>query len=402
MKTLKNIFFLTMAVALLASCETSAIRMNTEIHEDGTCVREVLFHTDSASLVNPNEESGAVVSSVLTDDKWQKNWYYEHPTTKERKMQGQYPLTPEQYQSVACDVRQIPDYDENVAYKFNTHKYVTVQARREFQNVEEMANEFPIFIMDKRLKSQASLTKKFRWFYTDYVYTESFESIAPQFELSLYDFLEKALADYWLTGSPNIFKGYSGFEQKESMDQLEDKFFQYINANMCYDRIKLIADHYDLYPTAPMTSEELVAKGHDLIANHRDQLTFNPMESKQLEKVIEQFLGKDVYSVYHAKYEELDTFWQQRMEVYCYLICFSVDYHLSMPGGIVNLLECSNGTFQDGELHFKLDGIRLLAPNYTIQATSSVKNDWALWLSVLIGLIALALLISTSRLFVRR
>ena len=65
-----------------------------------------------------------------------------------------------------------------------------------------------------------------------------------------------------------------------------------------------------------------------------------------------------------------------------------VDYQLTMPGGIIEVLKCGDGVFRDGELHYRLNGMRLLAPNYTIRATSSGKNNWALYLSLLIVLLA--------------
>jgi len=401
MKTLKNIFVLTMAVALLASCETDEVKMNTEIHEDGTCVREIWFHADSASLVNPSEEQDKFVMGVMGNELWEKDWFYHHPTTKDTLLQGQYPMTQEQYSAIADDARKLPEYNQNSAYRLHLSKNITVHARREFRNVEEMADELPFYILGQQIKCQASLTKKFRWFYTDYTYTESYESLAPKFELPLTDYLEGDAMNFWLTGTPNIFKGKNGFEQKEYMDEMEKKFYQYINANMYNDLFKLIAENYELIPNAPLSREEFLAKGKAII-EQRDSLCFHPLLSDEFDNHFDKFLGTDAYKAYREDNPEMMKLWTERRQKYNCLISFKVDHRLTMPGGIVNLLDCRNVAFENGEFLATLDGIRLLAPNYTILATSSVKNDWALWLSALIGLIALVLLISTSRLFVRR
>lgn len=390
MKTLKHISCFTIAALLLVSCVDGNIDMKTEIHEDGSCVRELCFYADSASLVNPQEATG-LLKDVFANEKWDKSWTVKDTTTNEVIMEGAYPMTPEQYHEAKTRLQSQPSSNGDTTFINLTPAKIQVCAKREFPTVEEMASELPICINGQQVKAKAILTKKFRWFYTDYVYTESFESFAPQFELSLNDFMDEDAVNYWLTGSPDIFKGYSGFEQKEYLDEMENKFFQYINANMCNDYFNMIADHYELFPDAPMSKEEFVAKGKELL-DKRDLLSFNPLETDTLLNVITQYLGIDDYSIDTDNNEnQLSQLWSERMERYSFLVLFTADYALEMPGGIVNLNDCGNMTFKDGKLHAQLNGIRLLAPEYTIQASSSVKNEWALWLSLLIGLAAIVL-----------
>lgn len=387
---MKHIFCSTIAALFLVSCVDGSIDMYTEIHEDGTCVRELFFYADSISLVNPKEATG-MLKSIFVDEKWNKSWTVKDTTANEVIMEGVYPMTPKQYHEAKTRLQSKSSSDGDTAFIDLTPVKIQICAKREFPTVEKMGSELPIVINGHQVTRKAKLTKRFRWFYTDYVYTETFESFAPQFEIPLSDFMDENALNYWLTGSPDIFKGYSGLEQKEYLDEMENKFFQYINANMCNDYFKLMADHYELFPNAPMSKEEFLAKGKELTDNH-DLLSFNPLESDTLTKIICQYLGTHEYNTCTEDNENrLNQLWQEQSERYGFILTFNADYVLRMPGGIVNINDCRNMKFKDGKLHAQLNGIRLLAPEYTIQASSSVKNEWALWLSLLIGLVAIIL-----------
>ena len=125
----------TILLTTLTACESGHIDMNTIIHADGTCRREICFKADSAALANGSINAHSNVLDILNDN----DWTYEVQDT------------------------------------------LWVKAYRDFSSPDEMAEAMPLQVAGQQVKSKAKLEKQFRWFYTDYIYTETFESIAPTF-----------------------------------------------------------------------------------------------------------------------------------------------------------------------------------------------------------------------------
>ena len=76
-----------------------------------------------------------------------------------------------------------------------------------FKSIEEMSEETPLQLNGTRLRSKASLKKQFRWFYTNYVFSETFYCVGDTFQLADTLYADKALISYWFTGEPNLVKG---------------------------------------------------------------------------------------------------------------------------------------------------------------------------------------------------
>lgn len=334
----------TILLTALTACESGHIDMNTIIHADGTCRREIRFKADSAALANGSISNG---HSNLLDNLNDNNWKYEVQDT------------------------------------------FRVKAYRDFSSPEEMAEAMPLQVAGQQVKSKAKLEKQFRWFYTDYIYTETFESIAPTFSIPLTNYMEKDMADFWLTGTPDVMKGYSGLEMKDYLDSMEDAYMHFVNANILNDLMDVLAEHYDDIPKTPVCKEEFLASKSELIDRadkmSTDVLNFEP------EKLLAETFKTEAYNQVLKDDPVISEAWEQRQNVYVSLLMLDVDYQLTMPGGIIEIYKCGDGVFRDGELHYRLNGMRLLAPCYTIKATSSGKNNWALNLSLAIVLMAIGL-----------
>lgn len=379
---MKTLYMLIIAsVTLLTSCMEKNIQMNTTIREDGTCMCELWFRTDSASLVNPADVSGTFVLGVLDDETWSKTWRLNDETEEKP-----YPMTVDEYSAIQAALEPVDGARKNVS------DTVTVHAQREFASVGAMAEALPLFLNGEQVKSTAKLEKKFRWFYTDYVYTERFEGYDAKFELPLSRYMTDEATSYWLTGTPNLMQGKSGMEMKEYQDKMENQFYQFINDNMLNDLMKVLADNYELIENAPVSREEFMNKRDSILtfSTFLNKMPDNEYQFKP-EDILKKYFNTDVYKDAVELNQELNHQWDKRSGVYTQLVMFSVDYQLTMPGGIINVNECQNCVMVNGELHTTLNGMRLLMPEYTIQASSSVKNDWALILTVLIILLAIAL-----------
>jgi len=386
MKSLHIILLAT--IVSLTSCKDQKVNMNTTINEDGTCSRELWFHTDNRSLVNPIETEDSFVQGILSDDSWSKQC-----EVKSSDRISPYPMPQALYDSLDAEIEQLKalqTYSDTLTNSDlrNVADTVQIHAKRNFATVEEMASTLPIHIAGQQVKSTAQLTKQFRWFYTYYTYTESFESIAPQFAIPLSNYMSDEAAEHWLTGKPDILKGYSGMEMKEYQDEMEQKFYRFINANLLNDALDILAANYNSIPDAPISREEFVAKKQSII-DKADELSGSPLDFDHGKFLIEQ-LGSDVY-VKALDGSSLKKQWEQRQSLYLAMLMLDVDYQLTMPGSIVEINDCGDGLFRDGELHYRLTGLRLLSPSYSIQATSKGKNDWAFVLTYLLILAAIGL-----------
>ena len=341
----KYLLLSTILLTALTACESGHIDMNTIIHADGTCRREICFKADSVALANGSINAHSNVLDILNDN----SWTYEVQDTS------------------------------------------WVKAYRDFSSPDEMAEAMPLQVAGQQVKSKAKLEKQFRWFYTDYIYTETFESIAPTFVIPLTNYMEKDMADFWLTGTPDVMKGYSGLEMKDYLDSMEDAYMHFVNANILNDLMDVLAEHYNDITKAPVSKEEFLASKSELIEQadktSTDVLNFEP------EKLLAETFKTEAYNQALKDAPVISEAWEQRQNVYVSLLMLDVDYQLTMPGGIIEIYKCGDGVFRDGELHYRLNGMRLLAPCYTIKATSSGKNNWALYLSLAIILLAIGLCI---------
>lgn len=341
----KYLLLSTILLTALTACESGHIDMNTIIHADGTCRREICFKADSVALANGSINAHSNVLDILNDN----SWTYEVQDT------------------------------------------LWVKAYRDFSSPDEMAEAMPLQVAGQQVKSKAKLEKQFRWFYTDYIYTETFESIAPTFVIPLTNYMEKDMADFWLTGTPDVMKGYSGLEMKDYLDSMEDAYMHFVNANILNDLMDVLAEHYNDITKAPVSKEEFLASKSELIEQadkmSTDVLNFEP------EKLLVETFKTEAYNQALKEDSVISEAWEQRQNIYVSLLMLDVDYQLTMPGGIIEIYKCGDGVFRDGELHYRLNGMRLLAPCYTIKATSSGKNNWALYLSLAIILLAIGLCI---------
>ena len=340
----KYLLLSTILLTALTACESGHIDMNTIIHADGTCRREICFKADSAALANGSiHNTHSNILDILNDN----SWTYEVQDTS------------------------------------------WVKAYRDFSSPDEMAEAMPLQVAGQQVKSKAKLEKQFRWFYTDYIYTETFESIAPTFVIPLTNYMEKDMADFWLTGTPDVMKGYSGLEMKDYLDSMEDAYMHFVNANILNDLMDVLAEHYNDIIKAPVSKEEFLASKSELIDRadkmSTDVLNFEP------EKLLAETFETEAYNQALKEDSVISEAWEQRQNIYVSLLMLDVDYQLTMPGGIIEIYKCGDGVFRDGELHYRLNGMRLLAPCYTIKATSSGKNNWALYLSLAIVLLAVGL-----------
>ena len=242
-----------------------------------------------------------------------------------------------------------------------------------FKSTEEMSQQTPLQLNGTRLRSQAKLKKQFRWFYTNYVFSETFFCVGDTFQLADTLYADKALVSYWFTGEPNLVKGLSGAEASQKLSEIEPAINHWLNDNLLKVGFDYIVDHYDSIPAPPVSKERFVELHDSLVqfitAGADDFLSIMPEER------VRDFFHSDAFDDFFNDETTLGKGLTGELSKQLNIFWFNVPYTLTMPGKVI---DPGNGALQpDGSIRYAFTGERLIPKDYTITATSRVTNIWA-------------------------
>lgn len=359
-----------MAVVLLtlltASCNNKDNRMLTVINEDGTCSREYTFQTTQQWLGIPPEED---FDSII-DKSWERTWSIKGVDS----VRYPVPLTEEQFDSL-----QELDLDKQLG------NLLLVHAKKTYHGVEEMSAELyrpERYHLKKAegIKASSTLEKHFKWFYTDYAFSETFTYEGePIFPVPLNRFLGADTVSFWFTGQPNLTRNMSGAEAKVVLDQIEAKVSQWVNANWFTEICNAIIANYDSIQNPPVSKEQFISM--------RDSLAMSPKvlnaseegaRTDNFKNEIDGIFQTDTYTKFLQSYKGGPAQYEQ-------LLSFGTAYDLVMPGTVT---DAGMGEYEGNVIHYRLTGEQLIPGAYTIAATSRVTNVWAFAVTLLVILLA--------------
>lgn len=254
-----------------------------------------------------------------------------------------------------------------------------------FKSTEEMSQQTPLQLNGTRLRSKASLKKQFRWFYTNYVFTETFYCVGDTFQLADTLYADKALISYWFTGEPNLVKGLSGAETSQKLSEIEPAINRWLNDNLLKVGFDYIVSHYDSIPNPPVSKERFIELHESLVqfimAGADDLLDIKPEERLQA------FFHSDAYNSFFDDETTLGKGLTDELSKQLNIFWFNVPYTLTMPGTVT---DAGNGALlADGSILYPFKGERLIPKDYTITATSRVTHIWAYLVTLTIIFIAL-------------
>ena len=366
MKARNEYILIALAALLMIGCKKNS-NMLTIINEDGTCMRELSFHTTPQKLMLPPDSD----LDNYIDKSWERTW----TIVDNDSVRHPVPMTEAQYDSIQ---------------QKNFRKYVpdlvTMHVRKKFKNVQEMAEQTPLDDT-KYIKASSSLDNHFKWFYTDYTFTETFAYVGNVKFVPISRFLSADTASYWFTGQPDLTRNYSGAELKEMLDGIEAKVSQWINANWFAGIYDEIASDYNSIQNPPVSKEQFVSL-RDTLATHPAILNTDLLDGsmKDFMNVLDDYYHSSAYSDYIHKwsggYDSL-----KREPTYLTIVSFQRDYDLVMPGRV---LDAGMGEYDGNVIHYRVSGDRTI-PNdykYSITATSRVTNVWAFVVTFLVILLA--------------
>ena len=361
MKTNKNLIVVTFALLLLASCKKDG-QMLTVINEDGTCMRELTKHVSPRFLIESDiyPENGQEIK--MKD--WEQTWSFMGDETR-----YPLPMTQEQYDSLQ---REYPDK--------HLPDSILKHYRREFNSVEEMSQNLP---HRNYLNVESSFKKRFKWFYTDIEFKETYSYFTKDsvyyFRIPLDRFISADSASYWFTGQPDLSQKRSGSELKEMLDEIEGKISKWVNANLFAETYDMIVMNYDSIKNPPVSKEKFIAM-RDTLAMNPDVLNHIPFENgNKFAQVVNDYYKSDAYaSWFNDSIPEQYTSYGQVMGLF-------LDYDLVMPGKVTDV---GMGLYDGEVIHYRLTGERLIPGPYTFSATSRVTNVWAFIVTFLVIILA--------------
>lgn len=371
MKTNSRIFMALMLALLATSCRNKDDHMLTVINEDGTCSREYTFKTTQQWLAASADED---YDSII-DKSWERTWSVQGTDS----VRYPVPLTEAQLDSM-----QELDLNKPLG------NMLLVHAKKTYDSVEEMSAE--LYRSENHhlkkaegIKATSTLEKSFKWFYTDYTFSETFTYEGePIFPIPLSDFTSADTASFWFTGQPNLTQHLSGAEQKELLDKIEKKISQWSNANWFYEICNIIIDNYDSIQNTPVSKERFTSL-RDSLVMQPSVLNGNVEDSgpKAFLSQIEGILLTDVYTNFLKTYKGGFAQYER-------LLSFGYPYDLVMPGTVT---DAGMGEYDGKVIHYQLGGERLILGPYTITASSRVANVWAYIVTALIILLAIGSLL---------
>lgn len=361
-----NFKIISMCLMILGLASCSDKDMLTVINADGSCYREFTAQVDSAFMTGSIEENNPFPVSI--DSTWQIAWKYAGSAD----VHTNFPLNASDYAWTVQDGELV------VKQKFE------VLVRKNYSSVNEMAEQFKFKISHpwNDMEVNYALDKKFRWFYTYYVYDEIYPKIEHNFS-PIDKYMTEEESQFWFTGQPDLLKGMNGFEIAEYTTELEGKYEKWLAQNYWEAMYRVFVDHYDeLGLTIPKNRFEALRDSIFQIGSLEDIDTDNVVAK------MDNYFATDKFSQFNKDDNQLlknfdNDFWAQDFIKY---FDGSFTYKLIMPGKV---LKAENAVQQNDTLVWRLTAFRMVADDYTIEAVSRKTNSWAFAVTGLIVLIAI-------------
>ena len=218
---------------------------------------------------------------------------------------------------------------DSVRYFSNDKIQASVISRR-FDRVEDMNGYPALQIYGKPVKSESSLVKSFKWFYTDYTYTETFPGWQESFDIPITDYVSPDEASFWFTGYPELPQGITGEELTYISDiswRIDHWYF-----DVMWDLyFKSIASFYDEIENPPVDRETFLSM-RDSVMHEAWNQDVEFYENRELE-FLDRFFKTDAFT--KADYsDEIADYGKNLWNKSLGLMNLEAPYILKMPGRV--------------------------------------------------------------------
>lgn len=355
----KHLFIATVLLLSITSCDTY-YRMTSKIENDGSIYREVYALGDSAFSAGDRTHNPFLfqidadwkvenLDSTIQFNFWGKN---EKLNVK-----------------VA---RKIPVVDG---------EYFTVSREKEYTR--------PLAVPHEQLK------KNFRWFYTYYIYTATYQELPDKGPVPLSNYLNKEEQAIWLRGDNAAYDGLNGIELNDKLDNIEAKFGEWYQRSM-YEISWEVIRHFTSQQgdTAYIHRlDELKEAVYNKFLAKQD--SWEDADAEQVCNFFDEVCRTEYFSeLYKADKEDIDAMGEEKIQV-ANLFYHTIQFEVTMPGRILS----TNGRLlkDNNTAIWKIDGFRLLAGDYVLRADSRVINYQAFGITLLVILAALVVFVKLYR-----
>ena len=370
MKTNRFYIIVAALVLLITSCDNES-NMLTIINEDGTCSREMSFHPNPKSVMAPLDEPIENDGLHFNSD-WERTWSVVGDSVRHA-----CPMTEAQWDSL-----------RKVFPKQDVGSHILMHTNRHFKSVAEMSDSLTK-VVRHLFKATASLDKHFKWFYTDYIYTETYAitDMQQMFPIPLDKFVSADTASYWFTGQPNLAEDLTGSEQKELLDGIESKISKWMNANTFDYIYTYIANVFwkDI-KNPPVSKEEFLVNKNSIIMSPAVENMKIFDEPEQVAKILKDYYHTDAFEPLFSEDHHWDRILDHQYNSLQYLMWMKPQLNLVMPGSVI---DGGMGKVDGNAIRYRFSGERLLPHEYVISATSRVTHVWAYVATLLIILLAI-------------
>lgn len=357
MKT--NHLFITALLLLGTTSCGSNYRMTSQIGSDGSIYREVYARGDSAFIAGDKTHNPYMFQ---IDADWQ---IVKLDSTIKFDFWGEK----ENLNVKVC--RKLPVVDG---------EYFSVTKGKEYM--------YPLAIPTEQVK------KSFRWFYTYYTYTATYKELTDKGPVPLSNYMNKEEQIIWFCGDNSAYNGLSGMELKDKLDEIESKFGEWYSRSQYEINWEVIRD-FILAQGDTTNIRRLDESKEAVYKNHfSTQDTWGDAQIDVLCTIFDKIYQTKYYSELYLKNKEaMNNMGEEKIKI-AEVLYNSIQFELSMPG---ILLSSNARTLNNNSAIWKIDGFRLLADNYTLNAESRVINYWAFGVTLLIILIILGAFVKLYR-----
>jgi hypothetical protein len=368
--TIKILIFLTALVTI--SCSDSN-DMLTVINADGSCYREFTTNVNKRFVTGDSIEKNNPFP-VDIDATCQVVWKF-----RDSEWFTQFPASKTNVDSIVKVVKT----KDKVGKEEKKLDIFYARIRINYTSVDDMSARFRLKKSHEwsNMKVKYTLDKRFRWFYTYYIYRETYPKIVTNYRIPIEKFMTKEEASYWFTGKPNILLGMNGIEARECVGKLEDCYNEWYGKNLWSNEYDELIKNYNLVQNKPVSLDRLKLLRDSIFSKIKD------VEKDKMVDILNKFFKTDAFTVLWKTDNSPMRRYEKGLDNQEFMTYFgkSFNYKLVMPGKVTPL---ENVVIKGDTLNLALTAYRMGLGDYTIEAQSRKANVWAFILTGIILIVA--------------
>ena len=333
---------LALVIAMLTLPGCLDIWITTQIRPDGSLSQSIAFQGDSAEIAD-------VRFGCMRENGWKKEW------TKPEKDKYKLVLT------------------------------------RDFRSVKDLNTSMnPADTSQSLIRTQSTLQRKFRWFFTRFEYEQKALKANPYPWINYHDYLTSedvrliSLSDDGRKSDP----AYDSIAYKITEKKFEDYVYRSMYEDLYRTLVSILREDHSLTLTPDVLSTKKETMYHYLI----DSL--NGDSSEEILRGIGHVINHPDIETIRGKYINRFDGFQERMNFYQSCSDDNYKFAIRMPG---LLLQSNSQKIEGAQAGWDLPYYRFFFEDFTMSAESRVINTWAFVVAGIILLIAAAGLIAGIR-----